>query len=170
MEERRRVQPSGGERLKLPDERNQHKDSTQSVDDGGDGRQQLGEIRERLAQHARRELGDEDGDAQGDRCGQEEGDDRGVERAPDERQRAELAGHRVPGRPFPERQAELLDGEQRLAGQLEADADDDEQHERGDGPRTGAEGAVVSGAPFHCTCTLPRACISLSITACGSGA
>ena len=48
--------------------------------------------------------------------------DRGIERPPDERQRAEFAGHRIPGLRAPEVEAELLDRQPRLPGQLDADA------------------------------------------------
>ena len=69
----------------------QHEDAPQAVDDRRNRGQQLGQEHQRLPQPRRAELGDEDGDAERDRRRDEQREDRRVERAPDERQRAELA-------------------------------------------------------------------------------
>ena len=87
-------------------QRHQHEDAPQAVHDRGDCGEQFGEEHERRAQARGAELGDEDGNAERDRRGDEQRQDRRVERAPDERERAEIAGHRIPGGRGPESEAE----------------------------------------------------------------
>ena len=80
--------------------------------------------------HAGTELGDEDRDAERDRRRDQQREDRRIERAPDERQRAELARDRIPDLGPPEAEAELLNRQHRLPHQLEADRRDDAERGR----------------------------------------
>ena len=99
--------PVGQRRLERANRRHEHEDAPQAVDDRRNRREQLGQEDERLPQPVRAELGDEDRDAERDRRRDEQRQDRRVERAPDERQRAELAGDRIPDLRAPEVEAEL---------------------------------------------------------------
>ena len=72
MEERQPSQRLRSEQFQLSDDRHQHEDSPQSVDDRWNRRQQVRQIRQRLPQEARRELGDEDGNPESDRRGQKQ--------------------------------------------------------------------------------------------------
>ena len=124
-EERHAPHPLGRGDLELAHERHQHEDAPEAVDDRRNRGQQLGQEHQRPAQPLRRELRDEDGDAERDRRRDEQRQDRRIQRAPDERPRAELAGHRIPGLGLPELPAELPDRQPRLAVELDADRDHD---------------------------------------------
>ncbi len=82
--------------FELPHDRRQHEDAPEAIDDRRNRREQLRQVRQRLPQKPRRELGDEDRDAERDRRGDDQRQDRRVECSPDERQRAEFSGHRIP--------------------------------------------------------------------------
>src|SRR5207247_1283068 len=105
-------------RLERAHGRDQHEDPPKAVDDGWNGGEQLRQKNERLANGGRGELGDEDGDAERDRRRDKQSKDRRIQRAPDERQRAELTRHRIPDFGPPEVEAELLNRQRRLPGEL----------------------------------------------------
>ena len=82
----------------LAQQRHQHKDRPQAINDAGNGGQQFGEKGQRPAQKAGAHFGEEDGDADGQRNRQQQRQKRGNQRAVDERQGAEVAVDRIPVR------------------------------------------------------------------------
>src|SRR5581483_7132783 len=102
----------------------------ESVHDRRNRGEQFRQEHERLAQNVGTEFRNENGDAERDRRRDEERQNGRIERAPDERERAELTGNRIPRRRAPELEAELRDRQHRLPRELEPDADDDEHEER----------------------------------------
>src|SRR5579864_3947495 len=89
------------------------------------------------------QLGNEHRDPQGDRRRQDQRKDGRVERAPDEGQRTEVAGHRIPRLRAPEVETELPDGEYRLAGELRSNAGDDEDQQGAEGTGTDAKPRIA---------------------------
>src|SRR5215207_8028607 len=85
----------------------QEEDSPQPVYDAGNGRQQIDQKRQRLAQPGRREVGQEDRTAERQRRRDDQRDDRGDDRAGDRRRRTELSGYGIPRARREELQAEL---------------------------------------------------------------
>src|SRR5207249_5593712 len=84
------------------------------------------------------------------RTGNEEGQEGRVERAPDERERAELSRDRVPDLSGPEPESELLDREPGVGNELEGDRgseqDDDRRHGAGRDAKKGIVGAGLWSA------------------------
>ena len=89
------------------------------------------------------QLGDEHRDAERDRRRDGERKNRRVERAPDERQRTELARNRIPDLGAPEIEAEFLDRQHRLPRQLEADRTDNQDQDECEGTRPDPESQVA---------------------------
>ena len=121
-EQRKRAEPLGHGRLESAHERHQHEDAPQAVDDRGDRRQQFGEERQRLPQPRGAQLGQIDRDAQRNGRRDEKGEDGRVERSPDEGTGSEVARDGIPGVGAPEAEAELVNRQQGLAIQFDADA------------------------------------------------
>ena len=101
--------PVGRQDLRARARRDEHEDAPEAVHDRGDRREQLREECQRRAQRRGAKLREEDGDAERDGRGDQQGEEGRVERAPDERQRAELAGHRIPDFRGPELETEFLE-------------------------------------------------------------
>jgi hypothetical protein len=114
----------------LAHQRNDDKNAEQTIDDAGNGGQQIDEELQRIGNPCRGKFRKKDcsTDAEGD--GNHECNAGSYERPIDKRQRAELPRDRVPDLGPPEAQSELLDGRHRLDRQDQADAADERnQHE-----------------------------------------
>ena len=112
-EEGKPPRPRRRQHFQLSDDGNEDEDAPEAIDDRRNRGQQLGQKRERRAERARRELREKDRDPERDGRREEHRQEGRVQRAPDERQRAELPRDRVPGLPGPEPKAELRDRELR---------------------------------------------------------
>src|SRR5207249_3902518 len=99
---------------------------------------------QRALQGVGRQLRDEDRDAEGDRRRDEQRENRRVQRAPDERQRAELPRNGIPPLGAPEVQPELLDRRQRLPRQLHGNRDDDGDQDAAEEPDGEAKPEVAA--------------------------
>ena len=108
----------------LAQDRHQHEDGPDAVDDAGNRGQQLGEESENAAQHLGAHLGNEDGDAHRQRDCDDERNQGGSEGSVNERQRAEVAVDRVPCASEEKLDAEFGDGELGANDQFGADEGD----------------------------------------------
>ena len=90
----------------LLQERREHEQAPDAVDDARNAGEQLDRDADRPAQPHRAQFGQEDRDQQADRHRDQHRDQRGDERAVDRRQRAELLGHRIPALADQEAEAE----------------------------------------------------------------
>ena len=95
----------------------------------------------------RAELREEDRDAERDRSRDQQRENRRVERAPDERQRAEIPGRPDPTSSSARTASRTRDREPRLLPQLVADRRDEQDDEDGEGPRPDAEERFVGASP-----------------------
>src|SRR5581483_2197698 len=128
-------------------ERRQHEQAPDAVDDAGDAGEQLDRGADRALQPARAQLGDEDGDAHADRDADEHGDQGGDHGAVDRRQRAEFLGDRVPSLGDEEAEAESLEGGQRTVDQRNDDAAEQQQHGEGGGAGGVAQHRIPDAVP-----------------------
>src|SRR5262249_3994925 len=104
------------------------------------------------------ELRDEHRDAERDRRRDKQRDDRRIQRAPDERQRAELPGHGIPDLGAPEREPELLNRRHRLAHELIPDRRHDQYEQGAKQAGPDSEGQVFAGhSPTAMTLSPSRA-------------
>ena len=144
-------------RLERAHGRHQHEDAPEAVDDRRNRGEQLGQKDERLPQPVRAELRDEDRDAERDRRRDRQRENRRIQRAPDERQRAELAGDRIPDLGAPEVEAELLNRQHRLPRSARSRSRTTIR------TRTSAKAPVPSRNPKSPVACLPRpACLALA--------
>ena len=117
-----------------------------SEDDARNGGEHFDEGRNRLPQPERRQFGEIDRRRDAEWHGDDQRDERGDERSVDERQRAELLGHRIPCRRDEEMETELPDRQHRAPGELPADEEDQRHHSE----------RHPEGQPFKRPVTHPR--------------
>jgi len=125
------------------EERGEHEQAPDAVDDARNAGEQLNGDADRPPQVFRTDFSEEDGDAEADGNADQHGDEGGHDCAVDRRQGPEFLGDRVPALRGEEIEAESAPGGQRANHKRDHHACEDHQHGDGRSLRQDVEGAVA---------------------------
>ena len=130
----------------LLQERREHEQAPDAVNDAGNAREQLDGDADRTPQPHRAQFGEKYCDEQADRNGDQHGDERRNDGAVDRRDGAEFFGDRIPGLFIEEAHAERAQRRQRPPDQRDDDTAEDDQNRDGGSTRHVTESGVTQSA------------------------